>query len=76
MDVQMTLFVYSLEGDAAEWFTEFDPDKFNTLDEILVEFISRWGDKKKIDSIWLHSLLSIRMRMRLWKSSTLSLITW
>jgi hypothetical protein len=37
-DVKMTLFVYSLEGDAAELFTEFDPDKFHTLDEILVEF--------------------------------------
>jgi hypothetical protein len=47
MDVQMTLFVYSLEGDAAEWFTEFDSDKFSTLDEILVEFRSRRGDKKE-----------------------------
>jgi hypothetical protein len=47
MDVQMTLFVYSLEGDVVEWFTEFDPDKFSTLDEILVEFRNRWGDKKE-----------------------------
>jgi hypothetical protein len=37
-DVKMTLFVYSLEGAVAEWFTEFDPDKLRTLDEILVEF--------------------------------------
>jgi hypothetical protein len=32
-DVKMTLFVYSLEGDAAEWFTDFDANKFSTLDE-------------------------------------------
>jgi hypothetical protein len=35
-DVQMTLFVYSLEGDAAEWFTEFDADKFSTLEKIFM----------------------------------------
>jgi hypothetical protein len=43
----MTLFVYSLEGDVVEWFTEFDLDKFSTLDEILVEFRKRWGDQKE-----------------------------
>jgi hypothetical protein len=46
-DVKMTLFVYSLEGDAAEWFTDFDPAKFNTLDSILDEFRKRWGDQKE-----------------------------
>jgi hypothetical protein len=46
-DVKMTLFVYSLEGDVAEWFTDFDPQKFSTLDEILDEFRKRWGDKKE-----------------------------
>jgi hypothetical protein len=46
-DVQMTLFVYSLEGDVVEWFTEFDADKFSTLEEILVEFKNRWGDQKE-----------------------------
>jgi hypothetical protein len=45
-DVKMTLFVYSLEGDAAEWFTDFPAAKFSTLDEILNEFRKRWGDKK------------------------------
>ena len=30
-DVKMTLFVYSLEGDVIEWFTDFDPAKFSTL---------------------------------------------
>ena len=43
----MTLFVYSLEGDVAEWFTDFDPAKFSTLDEILNEFRKIWGDKKE-----------------------------
>jgi ribonuclease HI len=46
-DVKMTLFVYSLEGDAAEWFSEFDPNKFSTLDEIVSEFKERWGDQKE-----------------------------
>jgi hypothetical protein len=46
-DVQMTLFVYSLEGDVTEWCTEFDADKFSTLEEILVEFKNRWGDQKE-----------------------------
>jgi hypothetical protein len=46
-DVKMTLFVYYLEGDAAEWFTEFDLDKFHTLEEILTEFKKRWGDQKE-----------------------------
>ena len=40
-DVKMTLFLYSLEGNVAEWFTEFDPDKFSTLNEILEEFKKR-----------------------------------
>jgi hypothetical protein len=43
----MTLFVYSLEGDVAEWFSEFDPNKFSTLDEILTEFKKKWGDQKE-----------------------------
>jgi hypothetical protein len=46
-DVKMTLFVYSLEGDAAEWFTDFDPAKFLTLEEILNEFRKRWDDQKE-----------------------------
>jgi hypothetical protein len=43
-DVKMTLFVYSLEGDALEWFTDFPADKFSTLEEMLDEFRKRWGD--------------------------------
>jgi hypothetical protein len=43
-DVKMTLFVYSLEGDVAEWFSEFDPNKFSTLAEIVKAFKERWGD--------------------------------
>jgi hypothetical protein len=46
-DVKMTLFVYSLEGDVAEWFTDFSAAKFSTLDEILNEFRKRWGDQKE-----------------------------
>ena len=43
----MTLFVYSLEGDALEWFNDFPADKFSTLEEILDEFRKRWGDHKE-----------------------------
>jgi hypothetical protein len=46
-DVKMTLFVYSLEGDVAEWFSEFDPNKFSTLAEIVTAFKERWGDQKE-----------------------------
>jgi hypothetical protein len=46
-DVKMTLFVYSLEGDALEWFTEFPAAKFSNLEEILDEFRKRWGDQKE-----------------------------
>jgi hypothetical protein len=46
-DVKMTLFVCSLEGDVVEWFFEFDPDKFSTLNEILIEFKKRWGDQRE-----------------------------
>jgi hypothetical protein len=45
--VKMTLFVYSLEGDAAEWFSEQDPDKFSTLAEIHKAFREKWGDQKE-----------------------------
>jgi hypothetical protein len=43
----MTLFVYSLEGDVAEWFAEQDPNKFSTLAEIQKTFRERWGDQKE-----------------------------
>jgi hypothetical protein len=46
-DVKMTLFVYSLEGDATEWFSEQDPNKFSTLAEIQKAFRERWGDQKE-----------------------------
>jgi hypothetical protein len=43
----MALFVYSLEGDATEWFSELDPNKFSTLAEIVKAFKERWGDQKE-----------------------------
>jgi uncharacterized UPF0160 family protein len=39
--------VYSLEGDAGEWFSEQDPNKFSTLAEIHKAFNERWGDQKE-----------------------------
>jgi hypothetical protein len=39
--------VYSLEGDATDWFSEQDDDKFSTLAEITKAFNERWGDKKE-----------------------------
>jgi uncharacterized protein YjiS (DUF1127 family) len=46
-DVKMRLFVFSLEGDAAEWFSDQDPNKFSTLAEIVKAFRERWGDQKE-----------------------------
>jgi hypothetical protein len=46
-DIKMTLFVFSLEGDAAEWFSEQDPNKFSTLAKITKAFNERWGDQKE-----------------------------
>jgi ribonuclease HI len=46
-DVKMTLFVYSLEGSAADWFEDFPANKFSTLNSIIDEFRKRWGDEKE-----------------------------
>jgi hypothetical protein len=46
-DVKMTLFAFSLEGDDADWFTNFFANKFNTLNSILDEFKKRWVDQKE-----------------------------
>jgi hypothetical protein len=46
-DVKMTLFVFSLEGDVGEWFSDFPANKFSTLNSILDEFRKRWGDSKE-----------------------------
>jgi hypothetical protein len=46
-DVKMTLFVYSLEGSAADWFEDFPANKFSTLNSIIDEFRKRWGDDKE-----------------------------
>jgi hypothetical protein len=46
-DVNMTLFVYSLEGSAANWFEHFPANKFSTLNAILDEFRKQWGDQKE-----------------------------
>jgi hypothetical protein len=46
-DVKMRLFVFSLEGDAAEWFSYQDPNKFSTLAEIIKYFRESWGDQKE-----------------------------
>jgi hypothetical protein len=43
----MTLYVYSLKGDAVEWFLEQDTNKFSTLAEIQKAFWERWGDQKE-----------------------------
>jgi hypothetical protein len=64
-DVKMTLFVYSLEGDALDWFTDFPADKFSTLEEILDEFRKRWGDQKE-HRFQLNALTTIKKkRMKL-----------
>jgi hypothetical protein len=46
-DVKMRLFVFSLEEDFTEWFSDQHPNKFSTLAEIVKDFKERWGDKKE-----------------------------
>jgi hypothetical protein len=46
-DVKMRLFMFSLEGDVVEWFSDQDPNKFSTLSEIVKSFRERWGDQKE-----------------------------
>jgi hypothetical protein len=46
-DVKMTLFVYSLEGNATDWFEDFPVNKFGTLNSLIDEFRKRWGDQKE-----------------------------
>jgi hypothetical protein len=46
-DVKMTLFVYSLEGNVADWFEDFLTNKFGTLNSLIDEFRKRWGDQKE-----------------------------
>jgi hypothetical protein len=75
-DVKMTLFVYSLEGDVAEWFTDFPAAKFSTLDEILDEFRKRWGDQKEHIFQLAALTTSQKKKTKLWLNLTLSLITW
>jgi hypothetical protein len=65
-DVKMTLFVYSLEGNVAEWFEDFPANKFNTLNSILDEFRKRWGDQRNIDFSWVLLPLAKRKKMKQW----------
>jgi uncharacterized protein YjiS (DUF1127 family) len=74
-DVKMTLFVYSLEGDAAEWISEQDPDKFSTLAKIQKAFRERWGDHKEDRHLLASLSTSQKKRMKLWKSSIRNLMT-
>jgi hypothetical protein len=74
-DVKMTLFVYSLEGDALDWFTDFPADKFSTLEEILDEFRKRWGDQKEHRFQLSALTISRKRKMRLCLNLTLSSTT-
>jgi hypothetical protein len=64
-DVKMTLFVYSLEGDAAEWFEDFSANKFNTLDSILMNLRKDGVIRKNTGFNLLHLPLAIKRKMKL-----------
>jgi len=40
----MRLFVFSLEGDALNWFNNFPKDSFTSLQDIVNAFKDRYGD--------------------------------
>jgi hypothetical protein len=65
-DVNTTLFVFSLEGDVAKWFTYFSANKFNTLNSILDELRRDGLIRKNIDFSLLHLPLAIRKKIKLW----------
>jgi hypothetical protein len=75
-DLKMTLFVFYLEGDAAEWFSEQDPNKFSTLAEIYQAFRERWGDQKENRFLLASLSSSQKKRMKLWMNLTKDLMTW
>jgi hypothetical protein len=58
----MTLFVYSLEGDVAEWFTDFDPDSLAPLMKYWMNLRRDGVIKKNIDFSLLPLLLVIKRK--------------
>ena len=46
-DIKMKLFALSLEDDAAEWYENLGNASYKTLNEFLVGFKKRWGEKKE-----------------------------
>jgi hypothetical protein len=66
-DVKMTLFVYSLEGDVDEWFTDFDSASLAPLIQYWMNLGRDGVIKRNIGFSLLPSPLAIRKRMKLWK---------
>lgn len=49
-DIKMCLFVFSLEGDALNWFNNFPKDSFTSLQEIFNDFKDRYGNPNSLPS--------------------------
>jgi len=46
----MRLFVFSLEGDALNWFNNFPKDSFTSLQDIVNAFKDRYGNPNSLPS--------------------------
>ena len=49
-DIKMRLFVFSLEGDALNWFNNFPKDSFTSLQDIVNAFKNRYGYPNSLPS--------------------------
>lgn len=49
-DIKMRLFVFSLEGDALNWFNNFPKDSFTSLQDIVNAFKDRYGNPNSLPS--------------------------
>jgi len=46
-DVKMRLFIFSLDGDAMDWFIDLVANNFDSLESIIDAFEEKYGDEKK-----------------------------
>lgn len=47
-DVKMRLFIFSLDGNAMDWFIELPANSFDSLEPIIDAFEEKYGDERKI----------------------------
>jgi len=47
-DVKMRLFIFSLDGDAMDWFIDLPANNCDSLESIIDAFEEKYGDERKI----------------------------